>query len=154
MVCGLMRWGSYVKYEKVKSADRVMKLFKQNQPNGSTNLSAVLADAVKPDTPAKGGGLFFGRPETILVITDGVPDNAPAVEEVIINATNRYMRTDNDLSISFIQIGDDRRADQWLQSLDDDLQSKGAKFDAVDRLTASTMHGLTFEQVIAYSVTN
>ena len=145
---------SYVKYENVQSADRVMQLFKQNRPNGTTNLAAVLADAVKPDTPAADGRLFFGRPETILVITDGVPDNAQAVEEVIINATNQYMRTDNDLSISFIQIGDDSRADKWLQLLDDELQGKGAKFDAVDRLTASTMHGLTFEQVIAYSVTD
>jgi hypothetical protein len=39
----------------------------------------------------------------VLVITDGTPDSAPKVEEVIINATKR-MRQDADLSISFIQV--------------------------------------------------
>ena len=131
-----------------------MRLFTAERVGGGTNLAGVLNDALQPDTPAADGKMFFGRPETILVITDGEPNSREEVEEAIIHATNNYMRTDNDLSISFIQIGSDAAAESWLQTLDDDLQSKGAKFDAVDRLTASNMHGMTFEQIVAFSVQN
>lgn len=131
-----------------------MNLFAKERTGGGTNLAGVLNDALRPDTPAADGSLFFGRPETILVITDGEPNSRDEVEKAIIHATNNYMRTDNDLSISFIQIGADAAAERWLQSVDDDLQSKGAKFDAVDRLTASSMHGMTFEQIVAFSVQN
>lgn len=86
------------------------------------------------------------------VITDGTPDSKEAVERVIIDATNKYMRSDGDLSISFIQIGNDAGADTWLQALDDDLQKKGAKYDCVDRVTASMLQGLSFEQLIHMSV--
>lgn len=66
---------SFRKYEHVKSAEEVMRLFRKESPGGSTNLAGVLEDAVMPDTPAAGGGLSFGRPETILVraITIAMP---------------------------------------------------------------------------------
>ena len=57
-------------------------------------IKQVLEDAIKPDS---------SRPETILVITDGTPNSERQVEQVIIAATNG-MQSDNQLSITFIQV--------------------------------------------------
>ncbi len=71
----------------------------------------MLEDAVKPDSFEPNGSR---RPETILVITDGEPSDKADVEKVIINATKKYMQRDEDLSITFIQIGNDVAATAWL----------------------------------------
>ncbi len=71
----------------------------------------VLEDAVKPDSFEPNGSR---RPETILVITDGEPSDKTEVEKVIINATKKYMKRDEDLSITFVQIGNDEGATSWL----------------------------------------
>ena len=42
--------------------------------------------------------------QTVLVISDGVPDNKEAVEKVIIDATQKHMSSDSELSITFIQV--------------------------------------------------
>ena len=68
------------------------------------------------------------KPETILVITDGSPDDGQAVEREIIECTKR-LRDDDEMSISFIQIGEDPGAKKYLKNLDNALESKGAKFD-------------------------
>ncbi len=133
----------FIKYENVTSAEMVMALFDRTNSLGSTNLAAVLADAVMPDNA--------GRPETVLVITDGAPDSEKQVESLIIK-TVAQLKRDPDLSISFIQVGDDKAAKEWLKTLDDDLVAKGAKFDVVDTLTVDDMHGLTFEMLIELSV--
>ena len=138
------------KFDNVKTAEEVEKLFKSQEPNGCTNLAAVLADAVKPDTVFQFG--VRGRAETILVITDGEPDSKDKVEEVIIKATKEQMTSDEDLSISFIQIGKEKSAETFLERLDDGLKSKGAAFDIVDTLTFSEMKGLSFKQIIELSI--
>ncbi len=116
----------------------------------STNLFLqVLDDAVKPDSYERDG---MRRPETILVITDGAPTDRQKVEEVIIRATFQYMERDEDLSITFMQIGDDEAATVWLTKLDDDLEAAGAQFDAVDTLTWADAKGTSFEELIRLSI--
>jgi hypothetical protein len=68
-----------------------------------------------------------GKPETILVITDGQPDNEEEVKKAIINVTKRLKKKE-ELSISFVQIGSDGGATRFLDALDDDLVSRGAAF--------------------------
>ena len=53
-----------------------------------------------------------GKPETILVITDGQPNDENGVKNVIIEATKKLQR-DEDLSISFVQIGNDGGATRF-----------------------------------------
>jgi len=55
----------------------------------------ALRDAVIPDNS--------GRPETILVITDGAPENRRGVEEVICAASDDLEHGD-DLRIVFVQV--------------------------------------------------
>ncbi len=110
----------------------------------------VLGDAVKPDS----GQGANRRPETILVISDGEPSDKKEVEQVIINATRQYMRNDADLSITFIQIGDDAPAAAWLAELDDGLQKAGAQFDCVDTLGMKDLVGTSFEAIIRLSLSD
>jgi hypothetical protein len=92
----------------------------------------VLKESILPDTLNSYGER--AKPETILIITDGVPDDPAAVEEAIIHATrnSRIMKSSNDLSISIILVGDDAAAAAWLQGLKFRLSANGALFDVVD----------------------
>jgi uncharacterized protein with von Willebrand factor type A (vWA) domain len=66
---------SFDTYNNVKDEERVMELFKKNSPGGGTALTKVLSDALRPDT--------IGKSETILIITDGIPDSRPKLEKTI-----------------------------------------------------------------------
>lgn len=158
---------SFSKYEHVKSVDEVLNMFELIKPRGRTDLASVLKDAVEPDNVKKRNFCCclpcFGsrkklkqrdRAETILVITDGVPDDKKAVEDVIVFATKFLMSEDEDLSITFIQVGDDHEADIWLQHLDDDLVMHGADFDIVDKMSFSMMKGTSFVEIIKSSLTS
>jgi len=134
--------GRYPKYSGVRDPQSVMNAFKSQSPGGSTCLHGVLRVAF--DEHFKKGGQT-----TILVITDGEPDDRKAVEKVIRDAANK-IRRDEDLSVSFIQIGHDHSASKFLKHLDDDL--KGARFDIVDSETSENMQGMSFADFIAKSI--
>lgn len=72
------------------------------------------------------------KPDFIIVITDGEPNNRQAVKDVLIKQANSQAN-DADLTVLFIQIGDDASAASFLAELDDGLH--GAKFDIVDTMT-------------------
>ncbi|EFA82490.1 hypothetical protein PPL_04915 [Heterostelium album PN500] len=133
------------KYENIRDGNMVMGLFQREKPSGTTDLHGVLKQAID-DHFIKGN-----KPETILVITDGIPNNESDVKKLIIATANRLTR-DEDLSISFIQIGRDRSATTFLKGLDDYLTSQGARFDIVDTLTMDEMQNLSFEQMIDKSI--
>jgi len=134
--------GQYPKFTNITSAEKVAGCFREQSPSGSTCLDGVLQQAFNE---------HFGKgsPTTILVITDGEPDDRRAVERVIKDATNRMQR-DEELSVSFIQIGHDSSATQFLKKLDDELI--GAKFDIVDAETAENMQGMDFASFINKSI--
>ena len=132
----------------MRTCEEVVSLFHHHQPGGGTKLAKVLDDAVKPDTFEAGKR----RPETILVITDGEPSDRDAVERVIINATKQHMRVDEDLSITFIQVGNDKEAAAWLTKLDDDLEAHGARFDCVDCMSFEDMQGTSFTELVRLSI--
>ena len=71
------------------------------------------------------------KPDFVIVITDGEPNNRQAVKDVLIKQANSQ-NADGDLTVLFIQIGDDASAAGFLAELDDGLN---AKFDIVDTMT-------------------
>ncbi|MBA4444255.1 hypothetical protein FHL01_00400, partial [Cylindrospermopsis raciborskii CS-506_C] len=84
-----------------------------------------LLDATNQYFQRKASGQAKPNGETILVITDGEPDDRKAVFEVVIKAS-RKMDKDEELAISLIQVGRDPQATRFLKTLDDQLQSVGA----------------------------
>ncbi|MEB3160328.1 MAG: VWA domain-containing protein [Synechocystis sp.] len=141
--------GKFRRYDNV-NASKVEQIFQENEPVGGTNLTAVLQDAIndflqrKQSNQAKAG-------ETILVITDGEPNDRRSVFEIIIQAS-KCLDADEELAISFIQIGNDPSATKFLNTLDDQLTEVGAKFDIVDTVTFDDMEELTLTEVLLNAI--
>jgi hypothetical protein len=141
--------GKFRRYDNVTS-DKVTQIYQENEPMGRTDLASVLQDAVdnyfqrKTAKQSKSG-------ETILVVTDGEPDDRKAVMRVIIDAS-RQLDRDEELAISLVQVGNDKTATQFLKALDDQLEGAGAKFDIVDTVTIEDMEEMTLTEVLLNAI--
>ncbi|WP_193198674.1 vWA domain-containing protein [Nostoc sp. MG11] len=144
--------GRFKRYDDVTSA-KVAQIFLENDPAGTTNLAGVLQDALNNYFKRKAAGQTKPNGETILVITDGEPDDRKAVFEVIIQAT-RQMERDEELAISMIQVGSDSQATKFLKALDDQLQSVGAKFDICDTVTLDDLEDMSLADVLMNAITD
>jgi uncharacterized protein with von Willebrand factor type A (vWA) domain len=142
--------GRFKRYENVTSA-KVEQIFQENDPAGTTNLASVLQDALNNYFKRKAAGTTQPNGETILVITDGEPDDRKAVFEVIIQAT-RQMDRDEELAISIIQVGSDPQATKFLKALDDQLLSVGAKFDICDTITLDDLEDMSLAEVLTNAI--
>ncbi|MBD2195049.1 MULTISPECIES: vWA domain-containing protein [Calothrix] len=144
--------GRFKRYDDVTSA-KVAQIFQENDPAGTTNLAGVLQDALNNYFKRKASGQTKPNGETILVITDGEPDDRKAVFEVIISAT-RQMDRDEELAISIVQVGLDPQATKFLKALDDQLQSVGAKFDICDTVTLDDLEEMSLADVLMSAITD
>jgi len=144
--------GKFKRYDDVTTA-KVAQIFQENDPAGTTNLAAVLQDALNNYFQRKAAGNTKPNGETILVITDGEPDDRKAVFQVIIQAT-RQMEKDEELGISMIQVGSDAQATKFLKALDDQLQGVGAKFDICDTITLDDLEDMSLTDVLMNAITD
>jgi uncharacterized protein with von Willebrand factor type A (vWA) domain len=144
--------GKFKRYDNVTS-NKVAQIFQENEPSGRTDLAGVLLDATNNYFQRKAAGKTQVNGETILVVTDGEPDDRKAVMKVIIEASRR-MDKDEELAISLIQVGNDSDATKFLKILDDELQTAGAKFDIVDTVTIDDMEDMTLTEVLVNAITD
>lgn len=144
--------GRFKRYDDVTSA-KVAQIFLENDPSGTTNLAGVLQDAFNNYFQRKAAGKSKSNGETILVITDGEPDDRRAVFEVVIQAT-RQMDRDEELGVSLIQVGSDSQATKFLKALDDQLQGVGAKFDICDTVTLDDLEDMSLADVLMNAITD
>jgi uncharacterized protein with von Willebrand factor type A (vWA) domain len=144
--------GKFKRYENVTSA-KVAQIFLENDPAGTTNLAGVLQHAIDNYFQRKAAHNTKSNGETILVVTDGDPDDRKAVFEVIINASRKLDR-DEELAISMIQVGSDPQATQFLKALDDQLQGVGAKFDICDTVTLDDMEDMSLVDILTNAITD
>jgi vWA found in TerF C terminus len=142
--------GKFKRYDNVTAA-KVGTIFQENDPSGRTDLAGVLSDALTNYFQRKAQGKTPVNGEIILVVTDGEPDDRKAVMQVILDATQKLDR-DEELAISFIQVGTDEAATKFLKILDDDLGRAGAKFDIVDTITMNDMEDLTLKEVLLSAI--
>jgi uncharacterized protein YegL len=125
--------------------------FPENEPQGSSNLSSVLQDAINNYFKRKAAGQTKANGETIIVITDGEPTDRMGVIQVIVDASQQ-MERDEELGISFIQVGSDPKVTRFLKALDDELQGIGAKFDIVDTVTIDDMEDMPLTEVLLNAI--
>lgn len=142
----------FKRYDNV-TASKVNDVFKEHEPNGSTNLDGVLDHALSDYFTRKKAGQTKENGDLIIVVTDGEPNDRKAVERVIIEATKK-MDKDEELAIGFIQIGKDGSAQAYLQKLDDDLTGQGAKFDIVDATTSEEIGDAPFVDSLTKMITD
>lgn len=140
----------FQRYDNV-TTDTVEAIFQTHQPGGLTNLADVLRDALNNFLQRKAAGQLDKEGETILVITDGEPSDRMAVAQVIVGAT-QHLDRDDELAISFIQVGNDAGATTFLQALDDQLEEIGAKFDICDTLTMDEMEEMSLAEVLLKAI--
>lgn len=140
------------KYYPNTTAEKIDQIWKENEPNGSTALDLVLNDAFAKHFERKAAG-NLGEGTTIVVVTDGEPNDRKAAAKAIVDASNKLDK-DEELAVAFIQIGKDGGATTYLKSLDDDLQGQGAKYDIVDATTQEEAEGMTFTELLTKAISD
>ncbi len=138
--------GRFRRYDNVTS-DKVTKVYEENEPMGQTDLATVLEDGLNNYFQRKAEGQAKTNGETFLIITDGEPTDRKAVINLIMDTSGKVDRED-ELGISFIQVGTDKKATEFFKALDDDLEEAGAKFDIVDTVTVDDMKDMSLTDVL------
>lgn len=135
--------GNDIKVQDGVTADKLNEAFAGMRPVSSTPLYEALTEALKLAGKSD-------KKDFIIVFTDGVPDNKDAVKKLIIDTANKQAN-DDDLTILFVQVGQDAQATEYLKSLDDDLKAQGANHDIVDVKTVAEAEAFssTAELVLA-----
>jgi uncharacterized protein with von Willebrand factor type A (vWA) domain len=127
--------------------ERVGRIFRENEPSGGTDLAGVLKHAFDSYFERKTQKRTKPNGETIVVVTDGEPDDPKAVMRVVVEATRRMDR-DEELAVLLVQVGDDPRATRFLKTLDDDLERAGARFDICDTILMSALEEVPLAEVL------
>jgi Mg-chelatase subunit ChlD len=144
--------GRFRRYDNVTS-EKVSRIYTENEPMGRTDLASVLEDGLENFFQRKAANQTKANGETFIIITDGEPTDRKALIRLIIEATQQIDR-DEELAISLIQVGHDKKATAFLKALDDQLQSAGAKFDIVDTVTVEDMQGMSLTDVLLNAITD
>ncbi len=142
----------FKRYDHVTS-DRVSQIYAENDPMGKTDLVSVLEDAIENYFQRKAQGKTKPNGETILIITDGEPEDRKGVIRLIIEASQR-LDSSQELGISLIQVGNDPKVREYLKALDDQLLEAGAKFDIVDTITMAEMGNRSLSEVLLKAITD
>lgn len=131
--------------------EKVSQIFKESGPSGGTATDLVLKEVFDKYFKKKASG--SAKPVTLIVITDGEPNDQNAVASAIV-AASKKIDVDEEIAITFIQAGDDPSARRFLESLDNDLQAKGAKFDIVDTKNESEMDNMSLEDILVAAISD
>ncbi len=139
------------RYDRVTS-QRVLQIFQENDPVGSSDLAGALEDALSNYFDRKFEGNAKPSGETFLVITDGEPDDRKAVMRAIIEAS-RAVERDDELAISLLQVGTDPAITEFIKALDDRLLEIGARFDIVDTIPFEQIARMDLTEVLMNAMT-
>lgn len=71
------------------------------------------------------------KPCIVLVITDGLENSGPSLQDVLIDASHE-MKRQGEVIVSFLQVGDSIRAEELFDDLDRNLVAKGARYRMVN----------------------
>ncbi len=143
---------NFRRYDNV-TASKVEKIFTENTPSGTTAFADVLKHALDDYFARKAAGKAKPNGETFLVITDGIEGDTEkkAVMELIRDASGKIDR-DEELAISFIQVGNNPKVTEFFKALDDRMAEIGAKFDIVDTVIMEEMESMTLTDVLMNAI--
>ena len=144
--------GRFRRYDNVTS-DTVTKIYEENEPMGQTNLATVLQNGLDNYFERKTAGTAQPNGETFLVITDGEPTDRKAVIRLIIEASQKIDRGE-ELAISLIQVGHNKKVTKFFKALDDELEEVGAKFDIVNTVKVDDMKDMSLTDVLLNAIIN
>ncbi len=120
-------------FKNVKPA-KVHEIYQHYQPEGGTDLvdplKARIGEYLRTRTSKS-------KPLLIAVITDGlpnIPENPDAVLDYLVTASQEMHRPE-EITVTFLQIGDTFEGQEFLRKLAYDAISAGAKYDYIDTRT-------------------
>jgi hypothetical protein len=119
-------------YRNLKDTEGLKDLVTKTEPSGPCHMGNVM-DQVFKEAFQRG---FSERPCSILVLTAGKPDDEERLSQNIANAA-KAINKDSDLTVTFVQVGDDLQAETFLKHLDDNLtciSESGEVIDIVDTI--------------------
>lgn len=137
----------YKVYENCTPA-AVAKIFKTESPKGNTDLLNPLIGQLAHHLANKDPNR---RPLVIAIISDGRPDKEAEVADAIVTATKR-MKYPKEVAIVFLQVGDAFNGKKFLTDVDENLVSRGAKYDAVSVRTFDTLQQLGLARTLANAI--
>jgi hypothetical protein len=110
-------------------------VFSKIVPSGETDICTPLAAAIDshlsdPDHERK--------PVLIVVLTDGLPNQGGSLGKLIAQATSA-LRNHNEMSITFLTVGQAPEGDELIEQLDNDLTRRGAAADIVSSMRFSDL---------------
>mmetsp|Transcript_17991 Transcript_17991/g.44780 ORF Transcript_17991/g.44780 Transcript_17991/m.44780 type:complete len:593 (+) Transcript_17991:96-1874(+) len=140
IVCfGGTETGKISVYRQVKNVKDVERMVTSKLPSGPCKMGKAM-DFVLQEAFEKG---FKKRPCGILVLTAGRPDDAERLEESLKQAAERIARAgykESPLSVTFVHVGDDDEAEDYMQHLNNNMVSEqkskktGEQVDIVDSI--------------------
>ncbi len=129
------------------STTQLKEILERTLLSGTAKLSTVLNHSISQYFYRRSVGLSKPQGETFIVITSEVVDREE-VQQTIIKASQQMLQ-DEEIGISFIQVGKDADTTKFLKLLDDDLQEMGAKFDLCDTVILENIEpSLLFEVLL------
>lgn len=134
--------------------EKVKDIFAEQSPMGGTVLAPVLKHVFDDYLSRKASGTTKANGEIVLVITDGQPADESAVAKAIIEFGNKLDNGDEEYGISFLQVGRDVGASNFLKKLDDDLTKQGAKHDIVDTKTMDELETIGLTEALLAALTD
>merc|ERR1719232_192733 len=123
---------AYDIYRNVKDTDGLEAMVTATKPRGDCRMGRAM-DVVLREAFDRG---FAERPCSVLVLTAGRPSDHEALTQSLADAAKRVEK-DSDLTITFVQVGDDEWAESYLRHLDTELittSASGEEIDIVDTI--------------------
>lgn len=131
VVCfpGSVRTGGmgYDIYRNVKDTKGLEALVTAHEPQGDCKMGEAM-DVVLKEAFERG---FDERPCSILVLTAGRPSDHESLSKSLADAATK-VKKDSDLTITFVQVGDDKWAETYLKHLDTELTTTSANGEHID----------------------
>lgn len=144
--------GSFRRYENT-TPDKVKDVFNENSPMGGTVLAPVLQSIFDTHLEQKASGTLKQNGSMVLVVTDGLPQDENEVAKAIIAFTKK-IPTRDEFGISFIQVGKDVHAHEYLKRLDTHLQAEGSKLDIVNTKTMEEVEQVGLTEALIAALTD
>mmetsp|Transcript_9895 Transcript_9895/g.22235 ORF Transcript_9895/g.22235 Transcript_9895/m.22235 type:complete len:406 (-) Transcript_9895:149-1366(-) len=114
-------------YRNVKDTKGLEALVTAHEPKGDCKMGQAM-DVVLKEAFERG---FDGRPCSVLVLTAGRPSDHEALSKSLADAAKKVNK-DADLTITFVQVGDDEWAEKYLNQLDTELTTTSADGEHID----------------------
>ncbi len=144
--------GTFNKYERVLS-EQVSQILQAEVPPPSCDLLEGLQSALEDHFNRKAAGQMKANGGLILVIVDGEPSDRLALAKAIVQATKK-LDSDRELRLGFVQIGDDLLTRGFLQALDENLKTLGAKFDIVNTETIQEVESTSLVTFLTHVISD